>query len=143
MKVYFYIFALIAVLITMTGCNKWDCNGDLDGMWQLTEWRDNDGKVRATKEDMIFYSFQLQMACFRKQNCEQFYIRTSQEATPERIRIYDPIEYMGDGHDKVLPMSVLSVVGVPQDGILWVQVLTGSTMQLRTNTQDILTFRKY
>jgi hypothetical protein len=112
-------------------------------MWQMTEWRDKDGVVKATKEDMIFYSFQLQMASFRKQSCEKFFTRTSLEATPERIRIFDPIEYVGNGHDEVLPMSILSVVGVPQDGILWVQVLTGSTMQLRTNSQDILTFRKY
>lgn len=143
MKGYFYILALTALFMNLTSCDKWDCNGDLDGMWQMTEWRDKDGVVRATKEDMIFYNFQLQMASFRKQSCEKFFTRTSLEATPERIRIFDPIEYAGNGHDEVLPMSILSVVGVPQDGILWVQVLTGSTMQLRTNSQDILTFRKY
>ena len=143
MKGLFYILALIAVIMTMASCNKWDCNGDLDGMWQMTEWMDKDGVVKATKEDMIFYSFQLQMASFRKQSGEQFFIRTSMVATPEQIRIYDPIEYAGNGHDNVLPMSILSVVGVPQDGIFEVQVLTSSTMQLKTNKQDILTFRKY
>lgn len=143
MKGYFYILALTAVLMTMTGCNKWDCNGDLDGMWQMTEWRDKDGTVKATKEDMIFYSFQLQMASFRKENGERFFIRTMLEASPERILIYDPAEYVGNKHEEVKPMSVLSVVGVPEDGVLWVQTLTGSSMVLKTNTQDILTFRKY
>ena len=143
MKGYFYILALTAVLMTMTGCNKWDCNGDLDGMWQMTEWRDKDGTVKATKEDMIFYSFQLQMASFRKENGERFFIRTMLEASPERILIYDPAEYVGNKHEEVKPMSVLSVVGVPEDGVLWVQTLTGSSMMLKTNTQDILTFRKY
>ena len=142
-KGYFYILALTAVLMTMTGCNKWDCNGDLDGMWQMTEWRDKDGTVKATKEDMIFYSFQLQMASFRKENGERFFIRTMLEASPERILIYDPAEYVGNKHEEVKPMSVLSVVGVPEDGVLWVQTLTGSSMVLKTNTQDILTFRKY
>lgn len=143
MKGYFYILALTAVLMTMTGCNKWDCNGDLDGMWQMTEWRDKDGTVKATKEDMIFYSFQLQMASFRKENGERFFIRTMLETSPERILIYDPAEYVGNKHEEVKPMSVLSVVGVPEDGVLWVQTLTGSSMVLKTNTQDILTFRKY
>lgn len=129
--------------MAITSCNKWDCNGDLDGMWQMTEWRDKDGAVVATKEDMIFYSFQLQMACFRKQSGEYFYIRTMLEASPERIRIYDPAEYVGNRHEVVRPMSILSVVGVPEDGVMWVQTLTGNTMVLKTNTQDVLTFRKY
>ena len=142
-KGYFYIFVLALVLITTTSCNNWDCNGDLDGMWQMTEWRDKEGTVRATKEDMIFYSFQLQMASFRKQSGNHFFIRTSMEATPEQIRIYDPIEYAGNGHDNILPMSILAVIGVPRDGILLVQVLSGSTLVLKTSEQDILTFRKY
>ena len=129
--------------MAVTSCDKKDCNGDLDGMWQLTEWRDKDNVVKATKEDMIFYSFQLQMASFRKLGDNQFFMRTMLEASPERIRIYDPAEYVGEGHDEVQPMSVLSVVGVPEDGIFWVQTLTGSAMVLKTNGQDLLTFRKY
>ena len=138
-----FIFLLAMMLTAMTSCDKWDCNGDLDGMWQLTEWRDANGNIKATKKEMIFYSFQLQMASFRKQSGKIFYIRTSLEVTPEKIRIYDPIEYAGEGHDEVQPMSVLSLVGVPEDGILWVEVLTGGTMVLKTNAQDVLTFRKY
>ena len=130
--------------MVMTGCNKKDCNGDLDGMWQLTEWRDKDNVVKATKQDMIFYSFQLQMACFRKRNGDDLLLHnTSLKVSPEQVYIYDPVEYMGDGHDKVQPMSVLSPYGVPEDGIFLIQVLTSSTMQLRTNGQDVLTFRKY
>ena len=127
----------------MTSCDKWDCNGDLDGMWQLTEWRDKDDNVKATKQDMIFYSFQLQMASFRKQSGERFFIRTSMAASPEQIKIYDPIEYAGNGHDAVRPMSVLALFGVPEDGIFLIEVLTGSSMVLKTNDHDVLTFRKY
>ena len=132
------------MLMSMTGCDKWDCNGDLDGMWQMTEWRDNSGNVKATKQDMIFYSFQLQMASFRKQSSKkQLYTRSSLEVTLEQILIYAPIEYAGDGHDEVQSMSVLSPYGVPEDGILWIQTLTGSSMVLKTNKQDVLTFRKF
>ena len=134
---------MAVITFVMTGCDKWDCNGDLDGMWQLTEWRDKDNVVKATKQDMIFYSFQLQMASFRKKKGEIIYIRSLMKASPEEIIIYAPFEYIGNGHDEVKPMSVLSGFGVPADGIFRVQVLTGSAMVLRTTEEDILTFRKY
>ena len=133
----------MATLMAMTSCEKRDCNGDLDGMWQLLEWRDKDNVVKATKEDMIFYSFQLQMASFNKQSGKVSFMRTSLEVSPDKVHIYNPIEYIGKGHDEIQPMSVLSVFGVPEDGILWIQVLTSSTMVLKTGNQDILTFRKY
>ena len=143
MKGKLYIFVFAAMLMAMTSCDKKDCNGDLDGMWQLTEWRDKNDAVKATKEDMIFYSFQLQMASFRMQSDNIFFLRTMLEDSPECIRIYNPAEYAGNKHDMILPMSVLSVVGVPEDGIFWVQTLTSSTMVLKTNSQETLTFRKY
>lgn len=138
----YILFIFVAAVLLMTSCDKWDCNGDLDGMWQLTEWRDKENNVKATKEDMIFYSFQLQMASFRM-NGDKFFMRTSLEASPDIIRIFDPIEYGGNGHDVIKPMSVLSIVGVPEDGIFLVQVLTGSKMCLKTNSEDVLVFRKY
>ena len=141
-KKIYILFVFVAVVLFMTSCDKWDCNGDFDGMWQLTEWRDKDNNVKATKEDMIFYSFQLQMASFRM-NGDKFFIRTSLEASPEKIRIFNPIEYGGNGHDVIKPMSTLSIVGVPEDGIFLVQVLTGSKMCLKTNGDDVLVFRKY
>ena len=126
-------------------CNKWDSNGDLDGMWQLTEWRDKDNVVKATKEDMIFYSFQLQMANFRKKSDSEIFssINTKLEVSTNQIRIYEPSEYGGDGHDVQKPMSILASFGVPEDGLFQIQVLTGSKMQLKTSSEEILTFRKY
>ena len=40
-------------------------------------------------------------------------------------------------------MSILSVVGVPEDGIFHIVSLTGSSMLLKTNDGELLTFRKY
>lgn len=137
------LFILVAAILTMASCDKWDCNGALDGMWQLMEWRDKDNNVKATKEDMIFYSFQLQMASFRKQSGGEFYISSMLEVKPEQIRIYNPATYRGDGHDEIKEMSILSICGVPEDGIFKIQVLTGSKMELKTNAEDILVFRKY
>ena len=143
MKKIIYILILFVATLTITSCDKWDCNGDLDGMWQLTEWRDNENNVKATKDDMIFYSFQLQMASFRKLSEENYYVSSMLEVGSEQIRIYNPAIYDGDGHDKLFPMSILSIVGVAEDGIFYIDVLTGSTMKLKTNTQETLVFRKY
>ena len=144
MKKIIYILILFVATLTITSCDKWDCNGDLDGMWQLTEWRDNENNVKATKDDMIFYSFQLQMASFRKLSEENYYVSSMLEVGSEQIRIYNPAIYDGDGHDKLFnSLSILSIVGVPEDGIFHIDVLTGSTMKLKTNTQETLVFRKY
>ena len=93
---------------------------------------------------MIFYSFQLQMASFRKLSEENYYVSSMLEVGSEQIRIYNPAIYDGDGHDKLFnSLSILSIVGVPKDGIFHIDVLTGSTMKLKTNTQETLVFRKY
>ena len=143
MKKIIYRLILFVATLTITSCDKWDWNGDLDGMWQLTEWRDNENNVKATKDDMIFYSFQLQMASFRKLSEENYYVSSMLEVGSEQIRIYNPAIYDGDGHDKLFPMSILSIVGVPENGIFHIDVLTGSTMKLKTNNQETLVFRKY
>lgn len=142
--IYILLISLMTMLVP-TSCNKRDINGDLDGMWQLTEWRDKDNNVKATKDDMIFYNFQLKMAKFLKQaESENFSMMNSMlEFTSGQIRIYEPAVYGGEGHDDMKQMSELAVFGVPEDGIFHVQLLTGSDMQLRTNSQDVLTFRKY
>lgn len=143
MKVRLYILAIVAAVLSMTSCDKKDCNGDLDGMWQLTEWRGADNTVKATKQDMIFYSFQLQMSSFQKNRNGSLFIRALLKVSPDQITIYNPFDYVGDSHDEVRPMSILSVVGVPEDGIFHIVSLTGSSMLLKTNDGELLTFRKY
>ena len=60
------ITTLIILLLALSACdNKRDHNGDLGGMWQLTEWRSPEGTTLATKADQIFYSVQLNLIRFR------------------------------------------------------------------------------
>ena len=71
-------------------------------------------------------------------------MRASLQVNSDEFRIYDPIIYnVKKSDDEVQPMSVLAPFGVPNDGIFKIQVLTGSAMVLKTNNQDVLTFRKY
>lgn len=142
MKRLFYILCVCCLLLVAASCNKRDCNGNLDGCWQLLEWRNSDGTLLADKDSMIFYCFQLQMACFNK-NSGQHYLRSSLEVFPDRFRIYDPMDYIGDRHDTIFPMSVLSVMGVPADGIFHILSIGSSRMSLTTNNGDVLQLRKY
>lgn len=134
---------LFSVTSLLCCCDKSDCNGNLDGMWQLMVWTDPKGDTIAKKETMIFYSFQLQMARFDKRSAPGFNMMSSTEITPEQIRIYNPVSYRGEGHDSIYSMDVLKVVGVPQDGVMKIQKLMPDQLVLTSQSMGTLQFRKY
>ncbi len=125
-------------------CDKIDCNGDLDGQWQMIEWISPSGELVGNNEMQIYYSFQLQMMGFQRlsatNNGRQ---RSSFEIKGSVIRIYDPIEYKGNGHDNILSMDVLSRYGVPLDGLMEIEHLSSQKMVLSSTEKGQLTFRKY
>ena len=136
------IVALISVLLF--SCDKVDCNGDLDGQWQMIEWTSPSGELVGNNEMQIYYSFQLQMVGFQRlsptNNGRQ---RSSFENQNSAIRIYDPIEYQGNGHDEILSMDVLKQYGVPSDGVMKIESLTSKTLVLTSTETGKLCFRKY
>lgn len=136
------IVALISVLLF--SCDKVDCNGDLDGQWQMIEWTSPNGELVGNNEMQIYYSFQLQMMGFQRlsatNNGRQ---RSSFDNQGSSIRIYDPIEYQGHGHDKILSMDVLSRYGVPSNGMMKIEHLSPQKMVLSSTEKGRLTFRKY
>ena len=143
MKKILYFIVLLLFTSVIASCNKRDCNGDLDGMWQLVEWKDPEGVVVATKEDMIFYSVQLQMMNFKKLTPPEFNYNSSFRKLDDGIQVYDPIQYIGGGHDQIMDMSVLGPVGVPADGIIKIEGLTSQDLVLSSPSKGILKFRKY
>ena len=124
-------------------CDKVDCNGHLDGQWQMIEWTSPSGELVGNSEMQIYYSFQLQMMMFQKLSESLGQQRASFENQSSAIRIYDPIEYQGNGHDRILPMNVLSRYAVPSDGIMKIEHLTSQKMFLYSTEKGRLTFRKY
>lgn len=138
----FTVFIAFLVLI-LGSCDKMECNDGLDGQWQMYEWKSPDGEVIAGKEMKLYYSFQLQMMMFQRLSSSSGYLLSSFENRKSSIRIYDPIKYAGGGHDDVLPMDTLSYYGVPMDGIMQVEKLTGSILVLSSKETGTLTFRKY
>lgn len=143
MKKILYFIVLLLFTSVIASCNKRDCNGDLDGMWQLVEWTDPEGTVVATKDDMMFYSFQLQMMNFKKLTSVGLNYNSSFKRTDDDIQVYDPIMYIGGGHDQIMDMSVLEPVGIPADGILRIEGLTSQDLVLSSPSKGTLKFRKY
>ena len=138
-----YIFFFVAVMVSaviFSSCDKLECNGALDGQWQLTEWKSPTGELLADKQARIFYNFQLQMMTFQIGDKWQ---SSSFENTGTSLRVYDPLNYIGGGREEILPMTDLAKYGVPEDGIMKIEKLTSGTMILSSNQRGTLTFRKY
>lgn len=142
-----HLFSIITVfsltVFLFAACDKMECNDGLDGQWQMTEWKSPEGEFVAGKEMKLYYSFQLQMMMFQRLSYSSAYILSSFENRKADIRIYNPIKYMGNGHDSILSMDTLRQFGVPADGIMKVEKLTGSTLVLSSSEGGKLTFRKY
>jgi hypothetical protein len=143
-KNFFNSLSIVLISVLFTCCDKVDCNGHLDGQWQMIEWTSPSGELVGNNEMQIYYSFQLQMMGFQRlsatNNGRQ---RSSFELVDTFIRIYDPIEYKGNGHDNILPMDVLSRYGVPSNGIMELEYLSSQKMVLFSTEKGRLTFRKY
>lgn len=135
------LLAFLSVLFL--SCDKVDCNGDLDGQWQMTEWISPEGDLIGGNEMEVYYSFQLQMMMFQKLSESSGQQRASFEYMDSSIRIYAPFEYAGNGHDKILPMDVLQRYGVPGDGIMKIDHLSPRKLVLTSAETGKLTFRKY
>ena len=124
-------------------CDKMDCNGLLDGQWQMIEWKSANGEIIGDNEMQIYYSFQLQMMMFQKLSAPSTYVFSSFHNQQTSIRIYDPIKYKGDGHDLILSMDTLKQYGVPSDGLMKIDRLSNDTLVLSSNETGRLIFRKY
>lgn len=136
-----YTLLLTLYLVLFTACDrKTDENGDLDGMWQLTEWRDRaTGQVIKTNNDHIYYCVQLKLIKFQYGGHGSSYYLSYFTHTPNDLVIGKTV-YWPDDEER--PLSELAPYGVPHDGRFHIDVLTGDRMQLSTDN-NTLVFRKY
>ena len=141
-KATYIIHCILLILLTsLSSCDewKWDENGDLDGMWQMTEWRDKaTGNIIATNEDGIYYSFQLKLMKFQQTSSDTYHLSYFTHAGNQLI-VGKTIVWPDD---EECPLTDLVQYGVPADGRFNIDALSKSRMQL--STDDVkLTFRKY
>ena len=136
---YFISALCLSVTMLISSCEvKWDQNGDLDGMWQMTEWRDNTGTILATKEQGYYFCFQLQLLKFQESGKGAHYLSYF-TATHDSLIIGRTYEWPADS---ISPLSSLSKYGIPSDGRLHIDLLNSNHLIL-SSSEGILTFRKY
>lgn len=128
---------------TFVSCGKMDDLEGLDGQWQMTEWVDAQGEPYAGQDAQIYYRFQLGLIDFHKVSLPDGFSHACFENKEGIIRIYSPYEYAGAGHSKILPMSTLSMYGVPLDGMMKIEELTSKKLVLSSPAVGTLSFRKY
>ena len=137
-----FILTPILLLLTLSACdNKRDHNGDLGGMWQLTEWRSPEGTTLATKADQIFYSVQLNLIRFRDYDDGTWgdYYLAYFRHTPDSLIVYRPVNY---AKDSLVSLHDLARYGVPANGRFHIDALNGDMMIL-SSPSGTINFRKY
>ena len=134
-----YVILFVAAATIFSACKMGDENGDLDGMWQLTEWRDKaTNQIVKSKDDSLYYSVQQKLIKFQHSGHATQYLCTFTH-TPDSL-IIDKVTIWPD--DEIRPISELAPYGVPSNGKFHVDVLTGNRMELSADDRIIL-FRKY
>ena len=138
-KTALYILTIAIVLLTGSCDSKWDENGDLDGMWQMTEWRDKaTNNVVKTNADSLYYCFQLKLMKIQNTSKSPYYFSYFTHSGDE-LKVGKTYQYPDD---KEVPLTDLSAYGVPTDGRFHIDVLNNKNMVL-SSTTSTLSFRKY
>ncbi len=138
-KITWYLCYAVAVLF-FTACDKVDDNGDLGGMWQLTNWtkKAQPDKPYKTSADRIYYAFRLNYVRTQCMSEDAYYISefhvTSDSLCVDRV--------YAAPNDSVVSVDALLQYGVDSSGRFHIDRLTGNSMVL-SNEENVLTFRKY
>lgn len=137
---YVRVISFCFCLLLLSCENKHDVNGQLDGMWQLIEWRDTFDLLQADKNSRIFYSIQLELVQFRDfaQGKGNYYLAYFRH-TKDSLIIYRPIDF---SHDSIVDLSELKPFGVPADGRFHIDHLNNDILLLNSK-EGRLRFRKY
>ncbi len=134
-----FILSILLLSGLLPSCDKMDCNGKLDGTWQLTRWENrSDHRLLADNRSGIYYYVKLDLMRLRQVGERHSYLARFRH---EGDSLFIGPVYMTP-FDTIVPPDSLKYCGVAPDGKFRVEVLESSRMIL-SNPQSILTFRKY
>lgn len=135
--------ALFAIL-TLPSCEDFrDHNGDLGGMWQLTEWRSGNEVIK-TNKDSIYYSVHRELIQYSKTTStvngydHRYFSRFRH--TPDSLIVCGDIAYAMDKRN--CSLADLKDFGVPADGRFHINRLDSDHLVL-SYPNNTLVFRKY
>lgn len=129
-----FLLILLTVLVLPACDNKRD-SSDLYGQWQLVEWRDASDAVVATKEDGIYYCFELSLLQLGANRFCKY------QETPDMVILTGAYKNAYNT-DTPIPFTELKQYGIPSDGVFRILVLNDDEMVL-SGDSGTLKFRRY
>ena len=134
------LYIILTLIPLLVACDRQlDENGHLDGMWQLTEFRETpSATVVSTREDGLYLSFQRQLVKFHEGGHESFYL-ASFTRQGDSLFVEQPIQWPSD---EIRPLSELQRYGVPGNGRMRIQSLSNQHLTL-SSPAGTATLRKY
>jgi hypothetical protein len=114
--------------------NKRD-SSDLAGQWQLLEWRDASDAVVRTKEDGIYYRFQLSLLQLEFEKLCKYV------ETPDSLILQGAYKNKYNT-DTPVPFTEFAEYGIPEDGRFGIDVLNSDDLVL-SGKSGVLRFRRY
>lgn len=136
--------AVVAIILIMctASCDKTDINGDLDGNWQLIEWRDNATQsiVATNMNRRIYYTIKYNILQTKDvdESYDTFYLSYF-HYTNDSLFIDRTFHRPFDTEE---PIDSLIKYGCPPDGKFAITTLTSDRLVLSCS-KSRLTFRKY
>ena len=125
----------LVLLAVLCGCENKRDSSDLAGQWQLVEWRDASGKTVGTKEDGIYYRFQLSL------------LELNSTSFCKYVETPDSLIFLGAYKNKYntdtpVPFTEFAEYGIPEDGRFGIDALNGDDLVL-SGKSGVLRFRRY
>ncbi len=130
-----FLLLPLVLLALLTGCDNKRDSSDLAGQWQLLEWRDASGKTVRTKEDGIYYCFQLSLLELDPTRYCKY------QQTPDSLILLGAYKNMYNT-DTPVPYIEFAYFGVPVDGRFGIDALNDDDLVL-SGKSGVLRFRRY
>jgi len=140
-RIYFslrYTFFILLPLMLMSlfaSCENKRDSSDLAGQWQLLEWRDPSDAVVRTKEDGIYYRFQLSLLQLEFEKLCKYV------ETPDSLILQGAYKNKYNT-DTPVPFTEFAEYGIPEDGRFGIDVLNSDDLVL-SGKSGVLRFRRY
>lgn len=161
-KIHYIIVLLLASICCMSCENFRDNNGELGGMWQLTQWRTrsssgqidslvaNNIREDSTLENKHKLYYAIHRDVFQVSDAAEFYNTryycTFSLTGNNEIVLGNLVDFSGsllvDGTNAQRNYSKYAEFGIPYDGRYHIDVLTAEDLRLSFK-DNILVFRKY
>lgn len=130
-----FLLLPLVLLALLTGCDNKRDSSDLAGQWQLLEWRDASDAVVRTKEDGIYYCFQLSLLELDPTRYCKY------QQTPDSLILLGAYKNMYNT-DTPVPYTEFAYFGIPVDGRFGIDALNDDDLVL-SGKSGVLRFRRY